>query len=311
MQNKKKNHVNRIIIKRKNNITVLGDSINPQETNFPIKPNALNIFPIEDNHEYLVQESLKRDLSQVEKLRFDPINQCNQACIFCPNNLKEKPARINHDSLQLLLLRISKTCNRLTFGCSYEPLMEKNISDYAKIIKSTINDHFENKPKINLVTNGLLLHKRDISSMIELCDWVHISIHSCRKDHFEIIEKRSNFDLLTSNVKNLRKQYNNLRIHIEMVINKINIGDADEYVTWAYNELGVNSINMRLVSLDRYHPKSYLAETIKSNIQLAVTLKEWKQVINNMKKKWQCSITDVTTSLDKRTPVIEFFGQKQ
>ena len=288
---------------KKEKSLVFGDSIHPESNEFPEIPDTLNIFPIESDPEFLAKEALKRDLSRVKKLRFDPVNTCNQACIFCPNNLKVKLARISPYFLNQLLQRISNTCNRISFGCSYEPLMEKNIKEYADVIKSNIND-FTYKPKINLVTNGKFIDKRDIGSFVDICDWFHLSIHSCQKDNFQSIEK-SDLSSLVSNIKMLRTRYPQLKIHAEMVVTKINFYEADEYIHWAFNELHINSVNMRLVALDRYHPKSYLAQTLKEKISLNVSEENWKNLVNKMSNTYSSTINDVSTTLDNKTPVIE------
>ena len=287
---------------------VFGTPANPEIQDFPEKPNILNVFPIENNSESLVKEVLKRDLSQVTKIRFDPVNRCNQSCIFCPNNLGAKPARISTQSFEQILKKITTTCNRIIFGCAFEPLMEKDIQEYAYIIKSLLKK-FKNKPKINLVTNGTLLNKRNIDPFVDICDWFHISLHSCKKDNFEFIQK-SNFDALVSNVKMLRCNYPKLKMHAEMVITKINYKETDDYISWAFNDLNFNTVNMRLVSLNGYHPNSYLAKTLQSDISLAISEKEWNNLISNLKNNYSIKVTDVSSILDSRTPVIELHNIK-
>ena len=84
-----------------------------------------------------------------------------------------------------------------------------------------------------MVTNGLLLGKRNLDSFIEYLDWIHISVHSHRKEIFEKIERRASFDTLVSNIKNIRKNYADLNIHIEFVVNQ----DAPDEVIQVFREL--------------------------------------------------------------------------
>ena len=111
-------------------------------------------------------------------------------------------------------------CHRISCGCGYEPLMAKNIDEYIQTIKKVVNDEFPLKPKVNMVTNGMLLGQRNLDSL-EYLDWVHISVHSHRKENFERIEKGANFDTLVSNIKNLRKKYTDL--NIEYILYKMKL----------------------------------------------------------------------------------------
>lgn len=117
-----------------------------------------------------------------------------------------KHAQISPDIIEAILRRISQTCVRISVGCVYEPLMAKNIEEYIQTIKKVVNNEFPIKPKVNMVTNGLLLGQRNLDSFMEYLDWIHISVHSHRKENFEKIERRANFDTLVSNIKNIRKK---------------------------------------------------------------------------------------------------------
>ena len=136
---------------------------NPKdEKYFHPKPKVLNIFPVEGDSELLGREVIKRDLSEVVKFRFDPVNVCNLACIFCTSDLQAKHSQISTDAFEKILKKISSTCERISLGCHFEPLMSKNIHKYFDILKNYKEKHFIKKPIITMITNGLLLNKRNI-----------------------------------------------------------------------------------------------------------------------------------------------------
>jgi molybdenum cofactor biosynthesis enzyme MoaA len=249
------------------------------------QPKVLNIFPVEGDPEFLVREVLKRDLSKVEKIRFDPVNVCNLACIFCTTDLKGKHAEISPDALKSILHRISQTCHRISCGCGFEPLMAKNIEEYIQTIKKVVNDEFLKKPKINMVTNGLLLGQRNFDSL-EYLDWIHISVHSHRKETFEKIEGGANFDTLVSNIKNIRKRYTSLNIHIEFVVNQENKGEVEEFTHWAFEELLVDSINLKRVAVESFHPRSYLSDSVIAENSLGLSDEEWLGVFRKISESW-------------------------
>jgi molybdenum cofactor biosynthesis enzyme MoaA len=269
----------------------LGDAKN--EIYFHPQPKVLNIFPVAGDPEFLVREVLKRDLSKVEKIRFDPVNVCNLACIFCTSDLKTKHAQISPDSLQSILHRVSQTCLRIYCGCGYEPLMAKNIEEYIQTIRKVVSDEFPIKPKINMVTNGLLLGQRNLDSFIECLDWIHISVHSHRKEKFEKIEKRANFDNLVSNIKKIRKKYTNLNIHFEFVVNQVNKEDVEEYIHWAFKELQVDSINLKRIAVVSFHHKSYLADSVNAGSSLGLSDEEWHTISRKISKSWPNKLSNV------------------
>tara|TARA_Y100000590_G_scaffold469825_1_gene660006 strand:- start:11298 stop:12230 length:933 start_codon:yes stop_codon:yes gene_type:complete len=289
----------------------LGDAKN--ETYFHPQPKVLNIFPVEGDPEFLVREVLKRDLSKVEKIRFDPVNTCNLACIFCTTDLKVKHAQISPDAFQSILHRVSQTCHRISCGCGFEPLMAKNIEEYIQTIKKVVNNEFPIEPKVNMVTNGLLLGKRNLDSFLEYLDWLHISVHSHRKENFETIEKRANFDTLVSNIKNIRKKYTELNIHIEFVVNQANKEDVGEFVEWAFEELQVDSINLRRVAVESFHSRSYLADSINAGDSLGLSDEEWSVISREISKSWSNKLSHVPSfnsheqqlTKSAHTPVIE------
>jgi sulfatase maturation enzyme AslB (radical SAM superfamily) len=264
----------------------LGDARN--ELYLHPSPSVLNIFPVEGDPEFLVREALKRDLSKVEKIRFDPVNVCNLACVFCTSDLKAKHAQISPNSLKLILRQVSKTCRRITVGCGYEPLMATNIDEYFQVIQEIVGSEFLERPTINLITNGLLLGNRNVSLFADNLSWIHISVHSHIKENFEKIEKRAKFESLVSNINKIRSDFPALNIHIEYVANRINMKDVENFIPWVFNELKADSLNIKRVATGSFHSKSYLADSILSQggDNLGLTDEEWKSISEQVQKVW-------------------------
>lgn len=252
-----------------------GNLVDPYDAkSFHPRPKVLNIFPTAGDPSFLAKKALESDLSEVVKLRIDPINKCNLQCIFCTTNLQEEHSQIEIKYLSQILNKISKTCQRISLGCHFEPLMAKNIDEYLDVIDKTVKNFFKNKPIVTMVTNGLLLDKRNIN-LIEILDWIHISVHSHKKENFELIEKNAKFETLVKNIKYIRNKFKNLNIHIEFVANKKNKNDIEEFIPWALNELNVNSLNIRRVGTKYYAPNSYLEKSINNNQDLSISDTEW------------------------------------
>lgn len=258
---------------------------------FHPKPKVLNIFPIEGKPEKLAEEVLKRDLSNVLKFRFDPVNVCNLSCVFCTTDLRAKHAQISKNALEKILSRISKTCRRVSIGCSYEPLMAKDIDDYLKITEKYIKEKFEFKPTVTMITNGLLLEKRNLQNL-NFLDWIHISVHSHLKENFEKIERKAKFETLVSGIKDIRSRFKDLNIHIEFVANDKNKNDVEGFIPWAFNELKVDSINIRRVTTSSYAPRSFLEESLNNNVTIGVTDEDWSEIQKKVTKSWPSELSN-------------------
>lgn len=259
---------------------------NPKDAKyFHPKPKVLNIFPVEGDGELLGREVLKCDLSEVVKFRFDPVNVCNLACIFCTSDLQAKHAQLSVETFEQILKKITSTCERISIGCHFEPLMSKNIHKYFEILKNYKEKFFIKKPIITMITNGLLLDKRNIE-LIEILDWLHISVHSHKKETFEKIEKKANFETLVSNIRSLRKNFKNLNIHFEFVANDKNKSDVEEFIPWAFNDLGVDTINIRRVFTNSYAPRSYLEKSFLENEKIEISDADWAKIEKNLIKAW-------------------------
>ena len=147
-----------------------------------------------------------------------------------------------------------------------------------------LKEYFQHKPIITIVTNGLLLNKRNID-LLEMLDWLHISVHS-HNEKFENIEKKGNFDTFVSNIKYIRKKFKKLNIHFEFVANEKNKNDVEEFIPWSFNELGVDTINIRRVFTNSYAPRSYLDQSLKNGNSISLKDSDWKKIGDKIKKIW-------------------------
>ena len=299
MKNKKR--IKQDIICNEDQFGHWGDPEN--EKFFHPKPKVLNIFPIEGKPEKLVDEVLKRDLNNVIKFRFDPINVCNLACVFCTTDLQVKHGQISTDSLKKILEKVSNTCRRISIGCSCEPLMAKNIDEYLLVAKELISKNFKNKPIITMITNGVLLEKRKLQNLGFL-DWIHISVHSHRKENFEKIERKAKFETLVAGIKDIRTRYNDLNIHIEFVANKENKNDVEGFIPWAFNELKVDSLNVRRVSTSSYAPRSYLEQSLEDNISIDISDEEWSEIRHKVSMSWPSDLS-TTPSFNSEEQILK------
>lgn len=284
---------------------ILGNSL-VEDDEFPDTPNVLSLYPYVNDPEYLVREAFKRDLSQVDRLRFDPVNVCNLRCVFCPQDLERERAVISPETLRTVLEAIAPTCKRIIFGCGFEPTMAKNFSDYGWVIKEVIGSKFVHKPIVNIITNGYLIGHHDLTSFVDFLSWIHISCHSHIKEKFEYLEHPAKFEMVRDNIKMLRKRYPDLRVHLEHVVNNVNLPDVLDFIRWGFAEMDVNSINLR--RMDGGIPtkeKSPLAKHAARGVSFAISDNEWIEMVKAVHATFKAVNSEITTAPDRTTEVVE------
>jgi sulfatase maturation enzyme AslB (radical SAM superfamily) len=286
---------------------VLGNSLE-EDREFPAVPEVLSLYPYSDDPDFTVREALKRDLSQVNRLRFDPVNVCNLRCIFCPQDLQRKHATISPESLRKVLEAIAPTCNRIIFGCAFEPTMAKNFTEYGRVIKEVVESKFVHKPVVNIITNGQLLDRHDLTPFTSFLSWIHISIHSHIKEKFEYLEgeDHAKFEKVRDNILSIRERHPGVRVHLEHVVSNVNIADVLEFVRWGFGTMDVNTINLR--RMDGEIPtklKSPLAVNLARGSNIAPTDGEWEKMRKIVHAAFPAVDSEITTSPDITTDVVE------
>lgn len=170
----------------------------------------------------------------VRHLRIDTVNSCNLSCVFCHSNFSAKVKHLDvEDFAEALLDKKFSNLKLITLGCAYEPLMGKNFEKFADSIQS-----LRNVIKANIVTNGLLFHKKDIAPWVEFgLQKIYVSVYS----HIAEIYSRTarnggKFEQIEMNLLDIRKNYPSLDIHIVTPICKTNDTNVTEFCDWVFEK---------------------------------------------------------------------------
>ena len=84
-----------------------------------------------------------------------------------------------------------------------------------------------------------------------------------------------------------------LNIHIEFVVNQENKEDVEEFPHWAFEELEVDSINLRRVAVASFHPRSYLADSVIAERSLGLSDEEWHIISRKISESWPNELSHV------------------
>jgi hypothetical protein len=173
------------------------------------------------------------DFERVRHLRFDPVSACNRRCVFCHSDFS---GCVTPLTPQLFSEGISFPMSRLenlAVGRAYEPLTGKFFEEYP-----SLTAHLRDRSiRARIITNVLVLHKKDISPWVEFgLEYIHVSAHSHIPDVYErAMRSRTSLKQLTENLRNARLPDPSLQIQMVNVICKEKYGNLG-YYRWAFGE---------------------------------------------------------------------------
>ncbi|MCX5700971.1 MAG: radical SAM protein [Candidatus Omnitrophica bacterium] len=181
-------------------------------------------------------------LSQKEKdfpamVVMEITNICNLECIHCPYTFvsKQEDYKGRHMSWELYE-KITEEVSRykgvlFRFISDGEPMMHPCFFEMIRLAKA------KGIFPINFITNGTLLDEDSAQKVLEAgTDIVEISLDAFTKQTYEKIRRKSNFDLVTSNVHRFiemrnRKQYQT-KIFVSIIDQKEVDGELEQFVDY-------------------------------------------------------------------------------
>lgn len=174
------------------------------------------------------------------KVKFESSTVCNLRCVMCPltKGLSRNTGFLKFENFKKVYDEIKVPYVNLT-GLG-EPLLNPEI---FKIIKYAR----KGGSLVKLDTNATLLNEENIKKLIEADPtFISISLDGITKKHYERIRKRSNFETVIENLKNLIKYRNEsgskTEIHLFFVMQKNNIADLIDFIKFG-DSIGINTIN--------------------------------------------------------------------
>ena len=162
----------------------------------------------------------------------EPINTCNARCIMCGIDFDKKIKAVMPDDLlgkiasELSQYRGHVEKVMLYLDC--EPLLDRNLHLKIANLKNA------GIKKVNIATNASILTPKKAAEIINAgLDEIYITIDSLKKEVFEAIRLRLNFDKVYDNTIKfigLRNELNpDLVIRIQMIQQELNFDEADTF----------------------------------------------------------------------------------
>lgn len=177
----------------------------------------------------------------------EPIETCNLRCIMCHMNYIE-PAKTRLD-IDLALERLAElpagTCVML--GTAYEPTAHPEILRFLQGLKGL-------GLRLKMTTNGTLMTPKVIDAMLAAeVEHITISFDGIRKETYEKIRQRANWETATKRIRDLRQAFlgTDTVFIINNVLMKENIGELVETAEyWEAEQMHMLNLLPMAVRLD-------------------------------------------------------------
>lgn len=222
---------------------------------------------------------------------------CNLRCAMCPHHNGVK----NDFDFQKTLTKDFMTPELLTkiydkfpesvfvmLGGVGEPLLNPYFKELVKITS-------ENRKKMNLITNGVLLDKNIADYLLnnKYVNQISISLNASNSKEYVNICKIDNFDKVVKNIKYLVKRKKELSSDVEIVVSGV---CSHEFLPNAISFLNFcDNLNVDRIDLHRY-----IDFDIKTGIQDIDEMKDDIQKLYNYSNKMKTKVT-LPHSINKDT----------
>lgn len=136
-------------------------------------------------------------MNRFKKVYVEITNVCNLKCRFCPKTCRD-PKFMDTDEFMQIANQVKKYSDYIYLHVKGEPLLHPKLDEILQI-------SYENKLKVNITTNGTLIHKvRDILLSAPALRQINISLHSLEQNS-ENNQEEVYMNRILEFAKNLRK----------------------------------------------------------------------------------------------------------
>jgi MoaA/NifB/PqqE/SkfB family radical SAM enzyme len=167
-------------------------------------------------------------------INVETINMCNARCIMCGIDFDNRVKKVMSEKIFAKILdEVRANVNQVRKVNLYldcEPLMDKKIAEKIKRFKEA------GVTIVNIACNASMLTEKRAKELLDAgLDEIYISIDSLKKEVFEEIRKRLQFERVYENTIGLIRLRNKvsspLSIRIQMVQQDLNDSEVDKFVS--------------------------------------------------------------------------------
>jgi radical SAM protein with 4Fe4S-binding SPASM domain len=217
-------------------------------------------------------------------IAFSPSSLCNHKCTFCVYHYKEfEPIYFPLKSYKSLVDEwANNNVKSIFFAGDGEPLLNK---DCAEMIEYTRNSGID----IAMNSNGRLISKKNVKSIVENLDWIRISLNAGSSESYKKIHCTSDkdFEIVLNNLKMMVEEKKALSSSITIGVQCVLLNDnKDEIKSLAIclKEIGVDYLSIKPFIK---HPGTKFDDVIENKTEV---LKELEKLSSLSDENFQFNI---------------------
>ena len=224
------------------------------------KSNVISVLFKEKIHKLRGSYVLKTASDFPAIVYLQTLNRCNYSCPMCPydkTTKKEPMVKISMGLFEKIISELSREKDfiNLTLDLHNEPLLDKNLLNYAKKFKKEMPTKI-----LEIETNGSLLTKENIPLLYKYFDNIYISLSASESKTYKEVTNTKNFRKIYSTLKYIStsKIWMDKTI-IRFINQKVNTNEKREFKKY-WNKIGFKvlsyDMNNRANNVSDFEKKS-------------------------------------------------------
>jgi sulfatase maturation enzyme AslB (radical SAM superfamily) len=180
-------------------------------------------------------------LREASIVRIDPSNACNAECVFCESSFNSEAKRLPLELFDEALgeLERSPNLNTLQFGCTYEPTIRREFSDFGRLLERR---RFVSQPEtLSIVSNCWILDRYDLGPFVRGgLNKLHVSVHAHEPETYRQVMGRDHLERVARTLRAVKAEHPQVVVSAVCVVNSLNVRDPLGFARWAFQEVGVD-----------------------------------------------------------------------
>ena len=200
----------------------------------------LNVFKLDPYNIASALENLKS--VEVDHLLIDVNDNCNLACVYCPNVRSYK--EIELEQFESFLSQCIGKVSTFQFGCGQEPTLDSRLPDFYKILSKSKLEF----DRLTMITNGTLLHQYNLE---DFCSYgltdLQVSIDTVDPKIHAMTRRGIPLERILKNLQIFREKCPDIDIIFSVVVNALTIDGIEDLIAFG-ESLGVSHYYLREIT---------------------------------------------------------------
>lgn len=211
-------------------------------------------------------------------LLFDSNDTCNLHCGYCHN--PRTLFTVSEEDFKKFIDTQIRSIQTFQIGCAMEPTMDKRMANFALMIgKSKVRP----KRRFKIQTNGTLLHIHKMELLKEAgVNWFSFSLDSMDPKIHDELRDGSDLNLITQNIKNLRRDWPSVGMQFVVTLTNINVVGLEKVIEFAID----NKANRVCIRRMFHYPNSAVIKDHEKMKAWTMTNDTFRSIYTPLQEKY-------------------------